>query len=87
MSASTDAQQPQDPVVIIGIGPVGIRCARTLLRYSRSSRMISGDEPWTQYYRVQLSTLLAGHSHFDQVLLPLAALEDERVETRLSLRV
>ncbi len=87
MSASKDAQQPQDLVVIIGIGPVGIRCARTLLGHSRSSRVIYCDEPWTQYYRVQLSTLLAGHSRFDHVLLPLAALEDERVETRPNLRV
>jgi nitrite reductase (NADH) large subunit len=50
-----------DPVVIVGTGPVGIRVAEELLRRDPArSIVLYGDEPWEPYQRVQLSALLMG---------------------------
>jgi len=47
-------------VVVVGNGPVGMHCARTLceLGYARTVTVL-GDEPWQPYDRVRLSSFLA----------------------------
>ena len=49
------------PIVIIGAGPVGQRIAAELRMHDRNRDIVMfGDEPWTPYDRVQLSSWLAG---------------------------
>ena len=49
------------PVIVIGTGPVGIHVAQAILRRNPDCALtLFGDEPWTPYNRVQLSSLLAG---------------------------
>lgn len=49
------------PVIVMGTGPVGIHVAQAILqRNPEGALTLFGDEPWTPYNRVQLSSLLAG---------------------------
>ncbi len=51
----------ENPVVIIGTGPVGIKALLTLLEKNPEEKIvIYGDEPWEPYNRVKLSSFLAG---------------------------
>jgi len=59
-SAATDPAG-DDPIVIVGAGPVGVRCAEELLRHEPARPIVLyGDEPWEPYQRVRLSSLLVG---------------------------
>lgn len=71
---------PDDPVVIVGTGPVGIRVAEELLKRDPARALVLyGDEPWEPYQRVQLSALLLGEIGWGAIdnRLPLPA--DHRV--------
>lgn len=49
------------PVIVIGTGPAGLRAVQELDRqYSGYPIKLFGNEPWTPYNRVKLSSLLAG---------------------------
>ena len=51
----------EDPIVIVGTGPVGIKALSTILEKSPNEKIvIYGDEPWEPYNRVKLSSFLAG---------------------------
>ncbi|TNF36750.1 MAG: NAD(P)/FAD-dependent oxidoreductase, partial [Gammaproteobacteria bacterium] len=48
-------------VIVVGSGPVGIRCVQELLKRDPDSKIaIFGDEPWQPYNRIKLSSLLSG---------------------------
>jgi len=63
--SQADADAPvladDDPIVIVGAGPAGVRCAEELLRHDPARVIVLyGDEPWEPYQRVRLSSLLVG---------------------------
>jgi len=59
-------------IIVIGSGPVGIRFAQELLkRQPLANISVLGNEPSRPYNRVQLSALLAGDIHYDDILTPL----------------
>lgn len=77
----------QDPIVVVGTGPVGIHCVRELLEHTNRDVIVYGGEPWAPYDRVRLSTLLSGETRIADVALPMDALRCERVKTHLNLKV
>jgi nitrite reductase (NADH) large subunit len=59
------------PLIIVGAGPVGVRCAQELLRRGYQGQiLLFGDEPWAPYDRVRLSALLAGEIDLDGITTP-----------------
>ncbi len=59
-------------VLVIGSGPVGMRFVDELLRRRPNSRVqVFGNEPFTPYNRVQLSSLLAGETDPLSIEIPL----------------
>lgn len=49
------------PIVIVGMGPAGMRAAQEILRLKPEQPVVLyGDEPWDPYNRVQLSALFMG---------------------------
>lgn len=57
MNSERDAR----PIIIVGTGPVGIRCAEEMLRRGCDREiLLFGNEPWEPYDRIRLSSLLAG---------------------------
>jgi nitrite reductase (NADH) large subunit len=59
------------PLIIVGAGPVGVRCAQELLRRGYPGQvLLFGDEPWAPYDRVRLSALLAGEVDLDGITTP-----------------
>jgi len=71
------AAQPIDhdatkQVIVIGAGPVGIRFCTELLKHNRTARVtIFGNEPYQPYNRVQLSSLLAGDTSYEDIITKL----------------
>jgi nitrite reductase (NADH) large subunit len=56
------------PIIIVGTGPVGIRCAEELLSRGYRGRIVMfGDEPWQPYNRIKLSSLLAGDIRIEAI--------------------
>ena len=70
-------------IVIVGSGPVGMRCVTELQRHQVSTPVIIyGAEPWNPYDRVKLSSYLAGDIGRDELdIAPLVSGGDS-VETR-----
>jgi len=65
---SNMSKKNEDPIVIVGTGPVGIRVANELLSINLDSNIVMyGDEPWEPYDRIALSSLLAGDVKFDEI--------------------
>lgn len=59
------------PLIIVGAGPVGVRCALELLRRGYPEQiLLFGDEPWAPYDRVRLSALLAGEVDLEAITTP-----------------
>lgn len=59
------------PIVIVGSGPVGMRCVTELLNNEvRHPVVIYGGEPWMPYNRVRLSSLLAGDISQQDIEIP-----------------
>ena len=59
-------------VIVVGSGPVGLRFAQELLRRLPQAEVtLFGNEPYQPYNRVQLSALLAGDIHYEDILSPL----------------
>jgi len=51
----------QNPIIIVGCGPVGTRILRNIVRLSPETAVIAyGDEPWEPYDRVKLVSLIVG---------------------------
>lgn len=47
--------------IVVGSGPVGLHFIQELLKQNNSTNIaVFGDEPWTPYNRVQLSSLISG---------------------------
>ncbi|OYW18202.1 MAG: hypothetical protein B7Z52_05480, partial [Burkholderiales bacterium 12-64-5] len=82
----THAKQGDNPLVIVGAGPVGVRAAVELRRaLPGASIVLYGDEPWHPYNRVRLSSLLAGDAAWADFTAGLAL--PDRIETRFGCRV
>lgn len=60
--------QTDEPLVIVGSGPVGVRLVEELIRRGFSAPIILfGEEPWLPYNRVKLSSLLAGEISLEHI--------------------
>lgn len=83
------AQSPVEaPLVIVGAGPVGVRCAQELLQRGYPGQiLLFGEEPWAPYDRVRLSALLAGEVDLDGIVTLLRAGCGERLRSQLGCRV
>ena len=58
-----------EKIIIIGAGPAGIRCAHEILKQIPHSDIhVFSNEPYQPYNRVQLSSLLAGETSFDEII-------------------
>ncbi len=78
--ATGATESDQAPIVIVGTGPVGIRCAQSLLsRNPAAPIVIYGDEPWEPYDRVRLSALLSGDESWQSLQNPLVISSEGRV--------
>ncbi|MDT8385662.1 MAG: FAD-dependent oxidoreductase [Gammaproteobacteria bacterium] len=78
-----------EPVVIVGNGPVGMHCARELLQRNPAAQIvIYGNERHLPYNRVKLSYLLAGELDWNALLdplqIPATASVDERIGYTIS---
>ena len=57
----SDQSKPNEPVIVIGTGPVGIRVVQEIQKRDPGIEIIIfGNEPWQPYNRVRLSSYLAG---------------------------
>ncbi len=87
-SLPVSADNERSPVVIIGSGPVGVRLLEELQTLDPSLPIvIYGDEPWTPYNRVRLSSLLAGEVKQSDIMLQPRLAEQARVVTHYHCRV
>jgi len=76
------------PIVIIGNGPVGMRCAAELLeRLPGTPVVIYGEETDEPYDRVRLSALLVGEVPWDALRHRLPEDVEARLDQRLGCRV
>jgi nitrite reductase (NADH) large subunit len=74
------------PLVIVGAGPVGVRCAQELLQRGYPGEiLLFGEEPWAPYDRVKLSALLAGEVDLDGIATPLHG--EGRLRSHLGCRI
>lgn len=70
-------------VVIIGAGPVGLRCAEEILSHSEDMRVtVIGREPWQPYNRVRLTGFLGHDYDLDDIELPQMMSYGERFELK-----
>jgi len=76
------------PVVIIGAGPVGLRCAQEILAQNEDLNVIVfGKEPWLPYNRVRLTGFLGRDYTLQDIELNDLSRDDERFELRSGLDV
>jgi len=67
--------------IIVGSGPVAIRFINELYKHSPEiSVKIFGDEPWTPYNRVRLTTLLSGETQQEQLFSSEALPNSENIK-------
>lgn len=72
------------PVVVVGAGPVGVRCVQLLHERDPGCRIVLyGREPWDPYNRVQLSSFLTGESAWSDLARGLELPDAPVVERRL----
>ncbi|MFK7996520.1 MAG: FAD-dependent oxidoreductase [Granulosicoccus sp.] len=77
-----------DPIVIVGSGPVGMRAAHEVLsRLPDRSVVIYGDEMHEPYNRVRLSTWLAGDVKLVELAQPLKRPFGSKVDLRFGYEV
>lgn len=77
---SDQSDADRNPIVVVGTGPVGIACAQRLLNRDPSCALVLyGDEPWSPYDRVRLTSLLAGETGVEQLSNPLHTTRAARV--------
>ena len=56
------------PVVVVGMGPAGIRVAQEIIDRDRLCRVVLYErEPWAPYHRVRLSSLMLGTVRIDDI--------------------
>lgn len=68
------------PLVIVGMGPVGLRLAQEVLdRGYQRPLVLYGAEPWAPYDRVRLSAVLAGAVRQEALLTPLRLPRSQQV--------
>ncbi|MDX1505134.1 MAG: FAD-dependent oxidoreductase [Spongiibacter sp.] len=68
VAASLHPSVDPRPIIIVGTGPVGIRCAEELLkRGCQREILLFGNEPWEPYDRIRLSSLLAGEVRLESL--------------------
>ncbi|OZG71158.1 hypothetical protein BTA51_22550 [Hahella sp. CCB-MM4] len=73
-SAEAVASSELHPVIVVGAGPVGLRCVEELLRYELKRPIwLFGEERWDPYNRVRLSSLLAGDIRLSDINMSLPA--------------
>lgn len=62
-------------LMVVGSGPTGMRfCQELLKRQPQTAITLFSGEPYLPYNRVQLSPLLAGEVHFEDIISPLPQL-------------
>lgn len=82
------AQPGRAPIVVVGNGPVGMRCVREILDRLPGERIvIYGDEQHEPYNRVRLSAWLAGELDWNDLAQPLEAGLRASVEERIGYRI
>ena len=58
----------KDPIIVIGTGPVGLRFVAEARKHLPDAQIkLFGNEPWTPYNRVKLSSLLANDLGWDEL--------------------
>jgi len=78
----------EQPVVIVGAGPVGVRLAQALHRRDPVQPLVLyGAERWAPYNRVRLSSFLAGELGWDALTRDLAVPDAPPVATRFGCAV
>jgi len=76
------------PVVIIGAGPVGLRCAEEILAQSDSIKVIVlGKEPWQPYNRVRLTGFLGHDYNLEEIELSDMTAHGERFQLKSGVEV
>jgi nitrite reductase (NADH) large subunit len=66
----TIAESDDDPVIVIGTGPVGIHFIKTVRScLCDCPIVVFGNEPWEPYNRVKLSSFFAGQLNWDELLI------------------
>ena len=87
-SLSTAPNPDQQPIVIVGNGPVGMRAAKELLeRVPEHPVVIYGDEQYEPYNRVRLSSWLAGEVDWEGLAQPLDPPFGAKIEERIGYRI
>lgn len=72
------------PIIVIGSGPVGLRCAQELLnQHTEHKVQLFSQEQWQPYNRVRLSGFLGGQYDYEDISLPALEGFAERFETHL----
>ena len=72
MAPQTFSDALNNPIVVVGSGPVGVRTVQELLRLNPQQEIIIyGDEPYEPYNRVRLTQMLAGHSTWADIFSSL----------------
>jgi len=72
-------------LIIVGSGPVGLRCISELGRQAYQGAVTCyGGEEWQPYNRVKLSELVSGAMDFEELELPQAYQDSEWVEFQLN---
>lgn len=80
--------QVNDPIIIIGTGPVGVRFVDELRKLDPDTPVILfGDEPWEAYNRVKLSHLLAGDVGLDQLSISQNITSDDNTQVYYHCRI
>lgn len=67
--ATAPETEVERPIVVIGGGPVGMRCAHGLVQRGLSVTVLSA-ESYQPYNRVRLTPLLGGDAQFGEIALP-----------------
>jgi len=79
-----DKYADESPIIIVGMGLVGVHAAREILRRKPGYPVVVyGEEPWEPYNRVRLSELLAGDVTWAEIAIPLhlASTDNIRLHT------
>jgi len=78
----------QEPIVVIGNGPVGIRFIQSLQKRDPDKHIIVyGKEPWEPYNRVKLSSVLSGETKFSEIKTSTFDTSKENIDCRYNCEV
>lgn len=90
VASSTPSAKPEsdDPIVIVGNGPVGMRAAADVMqRAGDRPVVVYGEETHLPYNRVRLSSWLAGDISWDELAQPVRRPFGAQIEERIGYRI